>query len=143
MTIRDYIEENSSVGGAVIAYCNSGYCDIDVDLDLEIDEKEADEFETSEDYDNYYEEIETQKKLADELIEAAEEAYQCDDDGFEEMVNEYFIIPSFEGYPDVVYEYFDYDRFREDLLKNNLLMDDDKHKDDNYFYQDGYYFRMD
>ena len=131
MTIRDYIRNNSRLANAVIAYQESGHSGIDVDLDFDV--------ETSKDYS----EIETQKKLTDKLIKKAEEAYQCDDDGFEEMVNEYFIIPSFEGYPDVIYEYFDYDRFREDLLKDGILIDDYKYEDDNYFYQDGYYFRMD
>lgn len=131
MTIKDYIREKSDIGDAVIAYGESGYYSGDVDLDFEYDdEKEAGEFETSEDYDAYYEEIEVQKELADELIEKAEENYQCDDDTFEGMVNELYIDPCIEGAadPDTIYRYFDYDRFRNDLLM------------DNYFYSNGYYF---
>lgn len=131
-TIREYIKDNCRIDyEAVIAYYESGYCNVEVDIDFEYDdEKEAGEFETSEDYDNYYSEIDSQKELADELIEKAEENYQCDDDGFEDMVNELYIDPCIEGAanPDTIYRYFDYDRFRNDLLM------------DNYFYQDGYYF---
>ena len=130
MNIREYIEENSYIGDAVIVYYESGYSDIDINLDLEIDEKDDGEFETSEDYDAYYEEIETQKELADKLIEEAEGAYQCDDDGFEDMVNEVYIDPALSGAADAerIYRYFDYDKFRDDLLVGD------------YYYEGGYYF---
>ena len=131
-TIREYIKDNCHIDyEAVIAYYESGYCNVEVDIDFEYDdEKEAGEFETSEDYDNYYSEIDLQKELADALIEKAEENYQCDDDGFEDMVNELYIDPCIEGAanPDTIYRYFDYDSFRRDLLMGD------------YFYQDGYYF---
>ena len=130
MTIRDYIREKSDIGDAVIVYGESGYYGGDVDLDFEWEEKNEDDFETEEDYDYYNSEIEAQKELADELIEKAEENYQCDDDTFEDMVNELYIDPCIEGAadPDTIYRYFDYDRFR-----NELLMGD-------YFYSNGYYF---
>ena len=130
MTIRDYIREKSDIGDAVIVYGESGYYNGDVDLDFEWEEKDEDDFESEEDYDDYNSEIEVQKELADELIEKAQEAYQCDDDGFEDMVNELYIDPCIEGAadPDTIYRYFDYDRFRNDLLM------------DNYFYSNGYYF---
>ena len=46
------------------------------------------------------------------------------------MVNELYIDPSVAGAadPTTIYRYFDYDKFRDDLLM------------DNYFYHDGYYF---
>ena len=130
MTIRDYIREKSDIGDAVIVYGESGYYNGDVDLDFEWEEKDEDDFESEEDYDDYNSEIEVQKELADALIEKAQEAYQCDDDGFEDMVNELYIDPCIEGAadPDTIYRYFDYDRFRNDLLM------------DNYFYSNGYYF---
>ena len=130
MTIKDYIGEKSGIGDAVIVYGESGYYNGDVDLDFEWEEKDEDDFETEEDYDDYNSEIEVQKELADALIEKAQEAYRCDDDGFEDMVNELYIDPCIEGAadPDTIYRYFDYDRFRNDLLM------------DNYFYSNGYYF---
>ena len=130
MTIRDYIREKSDIGDAVIAYGESGYYSGDVDLDFEWEEKDEDDFDSEEDYDDYNTEIEVQKELADELIEKTEENYQCDDDTFEDMVNELYIDPCIEGAanPDTIYRYFDYYRFRRDLLM------------DNYFYSNGYYF---
>ncbi len=130
MTIREYIKDNCHIDyDAVIAYYESGYYDTEIDLDLD-DEKDAGEFENPEDYGMYFEEVDIQKELADELIEKAEENYQCDDDTFEDMVNELYIDPYVEGAadPDTIYRYFDYDRFRNDLLM------------DNYFYSNGYYF---
>lgn len=130
MTVKEYIREKSDIGDAVIVYGESGYYSGDVDLDFEWEEKDEDDFESEEDYDDYNTEIEVQKELADALIEKAQEAYQCDDDGFEDMVNELYIDPCIEGAadPDTIYRYFDYDRFRNDLLM------------DNYFYSNGYYF---
>lgn len=130
MTIKEYIREKSDIGDAVIVYGESGYYGGDVDLDFEWEEKDEDDFETEEDYDDYNSEIEAQKELADNLIEKAQEAYQCDSDGFEDMVNELYIDPCIEGAadPDTIYRYFNYDRFRNDLLM------------DNYFYSNGYYF---
>lgn len=130
MTIRDYIREKSGIGDAVIVYGESGYYGGDVDLDFEWEEKDEDDFESEEDYDDYNSEIEVQKELADALIEKAQEAYQCDDDSFEDMVNEVYINPFIEGAnnPEFLYLYFDYDSFRNDLLKGD------------FFYQDGYYF---
>ena len=131
MTIREYIKDNCHIDyEAVIAYYESGYYDTEIDLDFEWEEKGEDDFESEEDYDDYNTEIEVQKELADALIEKAQEAYQCDDDGFEDMVNELYIDPCIEGAadPDTIYRYFDYDRFRNDLLM------------DNYFYSNGYYF---
>ena len=131
MTIREYIKDNCRIDyEAVIAYYENGPSINDIDLDFEIDERGVEEFESGEDYDNYYSEIDLQKEYADELIEKAEENYQCDDDTFEDMVNELYIDPCIEGAadPDTIYRYFDYDRFRNDLLM------------DNYFYSNGYYF---
>ena len=130
MTIRDYIKDNCHIDyEAVIAYYESDYYDTEIDLDLD-DEKDAGEFENPEDYGMYFEEIDLQKEYADELIEKAEENYQCDDDTFEDMVNELYIDPCVEGaaYPDTIYRFFDYDRFRNELLMNG------------YFYSNGYYF---
>lgn len=130
MTIREYIKDNCRIDyEAVIAYYESGYYDTEIDLDLD-DEKDAGEFENPEDYAMYFEEVDIQKELAGELIEKAEENYQCDDDTFEDMVNELYIDPCVEGAagPDTIYRYFNYDRFRSDLLM------------DNYFYSNGYYF---
>ena len=130
MTIKDYIREKSDIGDVVIVYSESGYYSGDVDLDFEWEEKDEDDFESEEDYDDYNSEIEVQKELADALIEKAQEAYQCDSDEFEDMVNEIYINPCVEGAadPDTIYRYFDYDRFRNDLLVYN------------YFYSNGYYF---
>lgn len=130
MTIKEYIREKSDIGDAVIVYGESGYYGGDVDLDFEWEEKDEDDFESEEDYDDYNSEIEVQKELADALIEKAQEAYQCDSDGFEDMVNEVYLNPFIEGAdnPEFFYVYFDYDSFRNDLLKRDL------------FYQDGYYF---
>lgn len=132
MTIREYIKDNCHIDyEAVIAYYENDPSINDIDIDFEYDdEKDAGEFDTAEDYDDYNSEIEVQKELADELIEKAEENYQCDDDTFEDMVNELYIDPCIEGAadPDTIYRYFDYDRFRNDLLMNN------------YFYSNGYYF---
>ena len=130
MTIRDYIKDKCHIDyEAVIAYYESGYYDTEINLDLD-DEKDAGEFENPEDYGMYFEEIDIQKELADALIEKAQEAYQCDDDTFEDMVNELYIDPCVEGAadPDMIYRFFDYDKFR-----NELLIDD-------YFYSNGYYF---
>lgn len=122
-TIREYIKDNCHIDyEAVIAYYEYDPSINGIDIDFEYDENEADGFETTE--------FEIQKELADELIEKAEENYQCDDDGFEDMVNELYIDPCIEGTadPDTIYRYFDYDKFRNDLLM------------DNYFYNNGYYF---
>ena len=132
MTIREYIKDNCHIDhDAVIAYYENDPSINDIDIDFEYDdEKGAGEFDTAEDYDMYYEEIDLQKEYADELIEKAEENYQCDDDTFEDMINELYIDPCIEGAADTdtIYRYFDYDRFRNDLLM------------DNYFYSNGYYF---
>ena len=130
MTIREYIKDNCHIDyDAVIAYYESDYYDTEIDLDLD-DEKDAGEFENSEDYGMYFEEIDLQKEYADELIEKAEENYQCDDDTFEDMVNELYIDPCIEGAadPDTIYRYFDYDKFKKDLFDNG------------FFCYNGYYF---
>ena len=130
-TIKDYIKDNCHIDyDAVIAYYEHDPSINGIDIDFEYDEKNEDDFENPEDYGMYSTEIEIQKELADELIEKAEENYQCDDDVFEDMVNELYIDPCIEGAadPDTIYRYFDYDRFRNDLLMNN------------YFYSNGYYF---
>lgn len=131
MTIRDYIKDNCHIDyEAVIAYYEYDPSINGINIDFEYDEKNEDDFENPEDYGVYSTEIEIQKELADELIEKAEENYQCDDDTFEDMVNELYIDPCIEGAvdPDTIYRYFDYDRFRNELLMGN------------YFYNNGYYF---
>ena len=130
MTIREYIKDNCHIDyEAVIAYYESGYYDTEIDLDLD-DEKDAGEFENPEDYGMYFEEIDVQKELADALIEKAEENYQCDEDGFEDMVNDHYIYQylSDDADPNGIFRYFDYDKFKKDLF------------DDGFFCYNGYYF---
>lgn len=135
MTIENYIENNENFDGNIVlayyksGYWNSGYHGDEVWLWLGIDERRKD-FDTEEQYNEHLKDVEVHKGLADELIEKAKNAYQCDSDSFNQMVNEIYIEPIVAGAadPDTIYRYLDYNKLRNDLLTNN------------YFYYGGYYF---